>query len=188
MAFVTKKITDGVNKLLSFFCLILFWCVCIIFSKNCLVTSHFAFSTRFDFKLEIYHVDKSTDQRRAFTLSPVSWFSEQHKSKTPGWSVWQCSGDVSLVNEYKMNYRHMHRTHYMIHISESNLELAGTQSNLEKGQRHDDFQGNDGPYIGDWLNTVYFSKTSHVKASPLSERTVCACSIYWNAVLCFMLF
>ena len=51
--------------------------------------------------LETHHVEKSTNQRWAFTLSPVSWFSEQRKSKTPGWSVRQCSGDVSLGNECK---------------------------------------------------------------------------------------
>ena len=47
--FVTKKIADGVNKFFSFLCLILIWCVCTIFSKISLVTSHGAFSTRFDF-------------------------------------------------------------------------------------------------------------------------------------------
>ena len=47
--FIAKKIADGVNKFLSFFCLILIWCVCMIFSKISLVTSHGAFSTRFDF-------------------------------------------------------------------------------------------------------------------------------------------
>ena len=47
--FVTKKIADGVDKFLSFFCLILIWCVCMIFSKISLVTSHGAFSARFDF-------------------------------------------------------------------------------------------------------------------------------------------
>ena len=47
--FVTKKITNGVNKVLSFFCLILNRCICIIFSKISLVTSHGAFSTWFYF-------------------------------------------------------------------------------------------------------------------------------------------
>ena len=47
--FVTKKIADGVNNFFSFFCLILIWCVCTIFSKISLVKSHGAFSTRFDF-------------------------------------------------------------------------------------------------------------------------------------------
>ena len=46
--FVTRNIADGVNKFPSLFCLILIWCVCMIFSKISLVTSHGAFSTRFD--------------------------------------------------------------------------------------------------------------------------------------------
>ena len=81
--FVAKKIADGVNKFVSFFCLILIWCVCMIFSKISLVTSHRAFSTRLDFTAGNTPCQKSTNQRRAFTLSPVSWFSEQRKSKTP---------------------------------------------------------------------------------------------------------
>ena len=47
--FVAKKIADGVYNFLSFFCLILIWCVCMIFSKISLVTSHGAFSARLDF-------------------------------------------------------------------------------------------------------------------------------------------
>ena len=38
--FVTKKIADGVNKFLNLFCLILIWCVCMVFSKISLVTAH----------------------------------------------------------------------------------------------------------------------------------------------------
>ena len=46
----------------------------------------------------------------------------------------------------------------------SNTELAGTQRNMEKGTVNDmttfrDFQGNEGHFIGYWLNIVYFSNT-----------------------------
>ena len=34
-----------------------------------------------------------------------------------------------------MNYRHIHRSHYMIPIS--NTELVGTQRNMEKGTVND---------------------------------------------------
>ena len=52
--------------------------------------------------LEIHHVEKSTNQRRAFTLSPVSWFSEQRKSKTPGWSVREMSHEGTNAKMNKL--------------------------------------------------------------------------------------
>ena len=128
----TKKIADGVNKLLSFFCLVLIWCACMIFSKISLVTSHRAFSTRFDFTAGNTPCRKSTNQRRAFTLFPVSWFSVQRKSKTTGWSVRKL---FHYRTNAKINYRHIHKSHYMIPIS--NTELAGTQRNMEKGTVND---------------------------------------------------
>ena len=88
--FVTMKITNGVNKLFSCFFLILNRCVWIIFTKISLATSHGAFSAGLDFTAGNTHVEKSTNQQRAFTLSPVSWFSEQRKSKTPDWRVRGC--------------------------------------------------------------------------------------------------
>ena len=149
--FVTKKIADGVNKFLSFFCLVLTWCVCMIFSKISLVTSHGASPTSL---LEIHRVEKSTNQRRAFTLSTVSWFSELRKPKTPGWSVRQCSGDVSLGNGCKNELQ----THTQVSLYDTYFKhgIGWHTTRCGKGycQRYDDFQKNDGHFIGDWLNIV----------------------------------
>ena len=157
--FVTKKIADGVNQFLSFFCLILIWYVCIIFSKISLATSHGRFRLGSTSLLEIHHVEKSTKQGWAFTLSTVSWFSEQHKSKTPGLSVRQCSWDVSLGNECKNKLQ----THKQVPLYDTYFKhgIGWQTTQYGKGycQRYDDFQGNEGHFIGDWLNIVYFSNT-----------------------------
>ena len=109
--------------------------------------------------LEIHHVEKSTNQRRAFTLSPVSWFSKQRKSKTPGWSVLQCSGDVSLGGDCKNKLQ----THTQESLNDTFFKhrIGWHTTQYAKGNclRYDDFQGNDGHFIGDWLNIVYFSNT-----------------------------
>ena len=70
----------------------------------------------------------------------------------------------------------------------SNTELAGNQRNMEKGtvnDIYDDFQGNDGHFIGDWLNIVYryFSNTPRKFSRFPNER-----SLYSTVVLCFILF
>ena len=140
--FVAKKIADGVNKFLSFFCRILIWCACMIFSKISLVTSHGAFSTRYTSLLEIHHVQKSTNQRRAFTLSPVSWFSEQRKSKTSDW-------DVSLRNECKNKLQtHTQESLYDTYFKHG-IGWHIAQYGTGHCQRYDDFQGNNGHFIGD---------------------------------------
>ena len=110
--------------------------------------------------LEIHRVEKSTNQRRAFTLSPVSWFSEQCKSNA------------------KINYRHIHRSHlYFKH----GIGWHTTQYGKGYCQRYDDFQGNNGHFIGDWLNIVYryFSNTPRKLSRFPNER-----SLYSSAVLC----
>ena len=109
--------------------------------------------------LEIHHVGKSTKQRRAFTPSPVSWFSEQRKSKTPGWSVRQCSGIVSLGNKCKNKLQtHTQESLYDTYFKHG-IGWHTTQNGKGYCQRYDDFQGNDGHFIGDWLDIVYFSNT-----------------------------
>ena len=109
--------------------------------------------------LEIHHVEKSTNQRGAFTLSPVSWFSKQRKSKIPGWSVRQCSGDVSLGNECKNKLQtHTQESLYDTYFKHG-IGWHTTQYGKGYCQRYDDFRGNDGHFIGDWLNKVYFWNT-----------------------------
>ena len=148
--FVAKKIADGVNKFLSFFCLILIWCVCMIFSKISLVMSHGAFSTRLDFTAGNTPCQKNQPINDEHSLcSQCLGFPNSASRKHPI----EVFGDVSLGNECKNKLQtHTHRSHYMIPIS--NMELAGTQplaTQYGKGccQRYDDFQGNDVHFIGD---------------------------------------
>ena len=132
--FVAKKIADGVNKFLSFFCVILIWCVCMRFSKISLVTSHGAFSTRLDFTAGNTPCRKINQSTTSIHYVPsVLVFRTAQVENTR----LKCSGDVSLGNECKkkIKYRHIQRSHYMIPIS--NTELAGTQRNTEKGTVND---------------------------------------------------
>ena len=129
--FVAKKIADGVNKFLSFFCLILIWCVCMIFSKISLVTSHGAFSTRLDLTVgntTCRKINQSTTSIHSVPSVLVFRAAQVENTRL------KCSGDVSLGNA-KINYRHIHGSHYRISIS--NTELAGTQRNMEKGTVND---------------------------------------------------
>ena len=96
--FVAKKIAVGVNKFLSFFCLILIWCVCMIFSKVSLVTSHGAFSTRLDFtagNTPCRKINQSTTS--IHSVSNVLVFRTAQVENTR----LKCSGDLSLGNECK---------------------------------------------------------------------------------------
>ena len=184
--FVTKKIADGVNKFHSFICLILIWCACMIFSKISLVTSHGSFWTRFDFTAGNTPCRKSTNQWRAFTLSPMSWFSKQSKSKTPCWSVQQCSGDVLPGNEYKNKLQtHTQESLYDTYFKQG-FGWHTTQYGKGYFQLYDDFQGNDGHFIGDSLNIVYLSNTPRKLSRFPNEPFVHAWFI--PAVLCFILF
>ena len=69
-------------------------------------------------------------------------------------------------------------TPYMTPISYP--ELAGTQRKYREGncQRYDDFQGNDGHFIGDWLNIVYFSNTSPESFPALRTNLVCMLGLF----------
>ena len=94
--FVTKKIADGVNKFLSFLCVILIWCVCMIFSKISLVTSHGAFSTRFDFtagNTPCREINQSTTSIHSVPSVLVFRTAQVENTRL------KCSGDVSLGKE-----------------------------------------------------------------------------------------
>ena len=145
------KIADGVNKFLSFFYLILIWCVCTIFSKISLVTSYGAFPTRFDFTAGNSPCRKINQSTMSIHSVPVSWFSEQRKSKTPGWSVRQCSGDVSLGHECKNKLpTHTQESLYDTYFKHG-IGRHTTQYGKAYCQRYDDFHGNEGHFIGDCL-------------------------------------
>ena len=108
--------------------------------------------------LEIHHVEKSTNQRRAFTLSPsVLVFRTAQVENTR----LKCSGDVSLGNESKNKYVtdtytswHTQKSLYDTYFKHG-IGWHTTQYGKGYCQRYDDFQGNDGHFIGDWLNEVY---------------------------------
>ena len=96
--FVAKKIADGVNKFLSFFCLILIWCVCMIFSNISLVTSHGAFSTRLHFtagNTPCRKINQSTTSIHSVPSVLVFRTAQVENTQL------KCSGDVSLGNECK---------------------------------------------------------------------------------------
>ena len=180
--FVAKKIADGVNELLSFFCLILIWCVGMIFSKISLVTSHGAFSTRLDFtagNTPCRKINQSTTS--IHTVHSVLVFRTAQVENTQ----LKCSGDVSLGNECKNKLQ----THTLESLYDTYLKHGMgwyiTQYGKRYCQRYDDFQGNDGHFMGDWLIIVYryFSNTPRKLSRFPNERT-----LYSSAVLCFILF
>ena len=179
--FVAKKIADGVNKFLSFFCLILIWCVCMIFSKISLVTSHGAFSTRLDFtagNTTCRKINQSTTSIHSVPSVLVFRAAQVENTRL------KCSGDVSLGNECKNKLQ----THTQESLSDTYFKhgIGWHTTQYGKGycQRYDDFQGNDGHFIGDWLNIVYryFSNTPRKLSRLPNER-----SLYSTAVLCFIL-
>ena len=154
--FVTKKIADGVNKFLSFFCLILIWCVCMIFSKISLVKAHGAFSTRFHFtagNTPFRKINQSTTSIHSVPSVLVFRTAQVENTRL------KCSGDVSLGNECKNKLQ----THTLESLYDTYFKhgIGWHTTQYGKGycQRYDDFQGNDGHFIGEWLNIVYFSNT-----------------------------
>ena len=124
-----------------------------------------------------------------FTLSPVSWFSEQCKSKTPG-SVRQCSGDVSLGNKYKNELQaHTQDSLYDTYFKHG-IGWHTKQFGKEYCQRYDDFQGDDGHFIGNWLNIVYFSNTPPESFPAFQTNRLCMfglfnCSSLFYSILNF---
>ena len=180
--FVAKKIADGVNKFLSFFCLILIWHVCMIFSKISLVTSHGAFSTRLDFtagNTPRKKINQSTTSIHSVPSVLVFRTAQVENTRL------KCSGDVSLGNKCKNKLQtHTQESLYDTYFKHG-IGWHTTQYGRGYCQWYDDFQGNDGHFIGDWLNIVYryFSNTPRKLSRLLNE-----CSLYSTAVLCFILF
>ena len=156
--FVAKKIADVVNKFLSFFCLILIWCVCMIFSKISLVTSHGAFSTRLHFtsgNTPCRKINQSTTSIHSVPSVLVFRTAQIENTRL------KCSGDVSLGNECKNKLQtHTQESVYDTYFKHG-IGWHTTQYGKGYCQRYDDFQGNNGHFIGDWLNIVYryFSNT-----------------------------
>ena len=179
--FVAKKIAVGVNKFLSFFCLILIWYVCMIFSKISLVTSHGAFSTRLDFTAGNTPCRKINQSKTSIHSVPnVLVFRTAQVENIR----LKCSGDVSLGNE--CNNKLQIHTQESLYDTYFKQRIGWHTTQYRKGycQRYDDFQGNDGHFIGDWLNIVYryFSNTPRKLSRLPNER-----SLYSTAVLCFIL-
>ena len=181
--FVAKKIADGVNKFLGFFCLILISCVCMIFSKISLVTSHGAFSTRLDFTAGNTPCKKINQSTTSITLCPQCLgFPNSASRKHP---IEVFGGDVSLGNECKNKLQtHTQESLYDTYFKHG-IGWYTTQYGKGYCQRYDDFQGNDGHFIGDWLNIVYryFSNTPRKLSRFPNEG-----SLYSSAILCFILF
>ena len=181
--FVAKKIADGVNKFLSFSCLILIWCVCMIFSKISLVTSHGAFSTRLDFTAEntpCRKINQSTTS--VHSVPSVLVFRTAQVENTQ----LKCSEDVSLGTECKNKLQtHTQESLYDTYLKHG-IGWHTTQYGKWYCQRYDQFQGNDGHFIGDWLNKVsrYFSNTPW----KLSEWTLALfkCSSLFYSILHFL--
>ena len=150
--FVAKKIADGVNKFLSFFCLILVRCVCMIFSKISLVTSHGAFSTRLHFTVgnaPCRKINQSTTSIHSVPSVLVFWTAQVENTRL------KCSGDVSLGNECKNKLQtHTHESLYDTYFKHG-IGWHTTQYGKGYCQRYDDLQANNGHFIGDWLNIVY---------------------------------
>ena len=134
--------------------------------------------------LDIHHVEKSTNQRWAFTLSSVLVFRTAQVENT--------GLKCSTLFERCLTRDRMRKWITDTHTQESLYDtyfkhgIGWHTTQYEKGycQWYDDFQGNEGQFIGDWLDIVYFSNNTR----KLSERTVCAWSVYSTAVPCFILF
>ena len=158
------------------------WCLCMIFSKISLVTSHGAFPTRLDFTAGNTPCRKINQSTTSITLCPsVLVFRTTQVENTR----LKCSGDVSLGNECKNKLqRHTQESLYDTYFKHG-IGWYTTQYGKGYCQRYDDFQGNDGHFIGDWLNIVYwyFSNTPRKLSRFPNER-----SLYSSAVLCFILF
>ena len=97
----------------------------------------------------------------------------------------KCSGDVSLGNESKnKSQTHTQESLYDTYFKHG-VGWHTTQYGKGYCQQYDDFQGNNGHFIGDWLNIVYryFNNTPRNLSRFPNER-----SLYSSAVLCFILF
>ena len=153
-----------------------------IFSKISLVTSHGAFFTRLHFTAWNTPCRKINQSTTSFHSVPsVLVFRTAQVENTR----LKCSGDVSRWNESKNKLQpHTQESLYDTYFKHG-IGWHTTQYGKGYCQRYDDFQGNNGHFIGDWLNIVYryFSNTPRNLSRFPNER-----SLYSSAVLCFILF
>ena len=122
-----------------------------IFSKISLVTSHGAFSTRLDFtagNTPCRQINQSTTSIHSVPCVLVFRTTQVENTRL------KCSGDVSLGNECKNKLQtHTQESLYDTYFKHG-IGWHTTQYGKGYCQRYDDFQGNDGHFIGDWLNIV----------------------------------
>ena len=147
------------NKFLSFFCLILIWCVCMIFSKISPVTSHGAFSTRFDLTAGNTPCRKINQSMTSIHSVPSLGFPNSASRKHPV----EVFGNVQEMSHSGKNAKNKLQTQTQESLYDSYLKNGIGWHTMQYGkgycQRYDDFQGNDSHFIGDSLNIVYFSNT-----------------------------
>ena len=122
-----------------------------IFSKISLVTSHGAFSTRLDFtagNTPCRQINQSTTSIHSVPCVLVFRTAQVENTRL------KCSGDVSLGNECKNKLQtHTQESLYDTYFKHG-IGWHTTQYGKGYCQRYDDFQGNDGHFIGYWLNIV----------------------------------
>ena len=80
------------------FCLLLIWCVCMIFSKISLVTSHGAFATRFDFTAGNTPCRKNNQSTTSIHSVPIVLVFRTAQIEN---TRLKCSGEFSLSNKCK---------------------------------------------------------------------------------------
>ena len=144
-----------------------------IFSKISLVTSHGTFSTRLDFtdgNTPCRKINQSTTSIHSVPSVLVFRTAQVENTRL------KCSGDVSLGNECKNKYVTDTYTEVIIWYLFQTRNWLAHNAKYGKGycQRYDDFQGNDGHFIGDWLNVVYryFSNTLRKLSCFLNARFI----------------
>ena len=100
------------------------------------------------------------------------------------------SRDVSLGNECKNELQtHTQHSSYDTYFKHG-IGWHTKQSGKGYCQRYDDFQGNDGHFIGDWLNIAYFSNTfpesfPAFRMNRLSMLSLFKCSSLFYPILNF---
>ena len=175
--FGTKKITDGVNKFLSFFWLILNWCVCIIFSKISLVASHGAFSTRFDFtagNAPCRKMNRSTTRIHSVPNVLVLWTAQVKNARLKCSALFgRCLTRGRMQNKLQTHTDSLYDTYFKYGTGWHTKQFGKRYS-----QRYDDFQGNDGHFIGDWLNRVYFSNTFPESFPAFRTNRLCTLGLF----------
>ena len=120
-------------------------------------------------------MSKNQPINNAHSLCPQCLSFLNSASRKHPVEVQQCSGDVSPGNECKNKLQtHTQDSSYDTYL-QHRIGWHTKQSGKGYCQRYGDFQGNDGHFIGDWLNIVYFNKTS--PESLPAFRTNCLCML-----------